>query len=125
MSRAEEMRFVCERSALTDGGLAVTFSIQRASRIVPAFAIAHRGQVHAYENVCPHRGTSLDWQPGQLFDESGLYLICATHGALFEPDTGRCVAGPCRGASLQSVPVHVEQGRVELTTHHRVLPGES
>ena len=26
--------------------------------------------------------------------------MCATHGAIYEPDTGKCVGGPCRGGAL-------------------------
>jgi len=40
----------------------------------------------------------LDWQPGEFFDIAGVYLVCSTHGAIFEPNSGLCVAGPCRGA---------------------------
>ncbi len=39
---------------------------------------------------------------GQFFETSGLYLMCATHGAIYEPDTGKCVGGPCRGGRLAS-----------------------
>ena len=49
--------------------------------------------------------TELDWQPGEFFELSGTYLVCATHGALFDPASGLCVAGPCRGASLARVAV--------------------
>jgi nitrite reductase/ring-hydroxylating ferredoxin subunit len=123
MSRAEQSRFVCLREELADGGLGVPFAIQRAGRELAAIAIAFRGRVYAYANQCPHRGTTLDWQPGRVFDETGLYLVCATHGALFLPDSGLCVAGPCCGASLQSIPVRVAAGgRVELIADHRVLP---
>lgn len=38
--------------------------------------------------------------------------MCATHGALFEPATGRCVAGPCRGATLEPVAVREDGGAV-------------
>jgi nitrite reductase/ring-hydroxylating ferredoxin subunit len=31
--------------------------------------------------------------------------MCATHGAIYEPDTGKCVGGPCRGARLRQVQV--------------------
>ena len=95
------------------------FGISRHGRDLPAFAIAYDGVVHAYVNVCPHRGTSLDWQPGEVFDESGLYLICATHGALFEPDSGLCVAGPCQGACLQKIAVRLEGDHVVL--EHDIL----
>ena len=48
------------------------------------------------------------------FEASGLYLICSTHGALFEPINGNCVAGPCRGASLQPIDIGERDGGVFL-----------
>lgn len=113
-TRLDRIRRVCRREQLADGGKAVRFSIARQGQTLPAFAIAHDGHVHAYVNICPHRGTSLDWQPGEVFDESGLYLICATHGALFAPDTGLCIAGPCQGACLQKIPLKLDAGNVAL-----------
>ena len=40
--------------------------------------------------------------------EDGRALICSTHGALYEPDTGLCTAGPCAGDRLTPLPLHVE-----------------
>ena len=113
------IRRVCPRGQLTDGGHAVHFEIARQGRVLPAFAVGFAGATHAYVNICPHRGTSLDWQPGEVFDESGLYLICATHGALFEPETGLCVAGPCQGAYLQKIPLRNDADHVVLA--HDIL----
>lgn len=47
----------------------------------------------------------LDLKEGRFFDLSGDYLICATHGAMYEPADGRCIAGPCHGASLTALHV--------------------
>ena len=112
--RIDRIRRVCRREELPDGGTAIRFGIIRNGRDLPAFVIAYDGEIHGYVNICPHRGTSLDWQPGEVFDESGLYLICATHGALFEPDSGLCIAGPCQGASLQKIPVTLDGDQVML-----------
>lgn len=123
--RIAALRFVCARDRLADSGRAHGFSVMRAGRILPAIAYAFDGQAHAAINICPHRGTSLDWQPGEVFEESGLYLICATHGAMFDPDTGLCIAGPCVGAQLQKLPVQVVDGRVELISDLLVSPSDS
>ncbi len=53
---------------------------------------------------------------GEFFDHSKLYLICATHGATYEPDSGYCVLGPCRGKSLVALPVEERGGVVILVT---------
>jgi len=105
---------ICQRDVLRDGGKAARFQFEFDGRVVQAFAIAHAGEIYAYANSCPHRGTELDWHHGEVFDESGLYLVCATHGAIFEPDSGRCVGGPCQGASLIRLAVDATDDRVEL-----------
>ena len=119
MARRE--RLICASAALEDGGQGVRFALQAASGEVQAFAIRHRGIAAAYVNRCPHAGTELDWQPGEFFEEAKLYLICSTHGALFEPKNGFCVAGPCRGASLQPLDVGERDGGIFLL--HEV-PGD-
>ena len=43
-------------------------------------------------------------------EKSGKYLMCHTHGALFQLSDGLCVAGPCNGASLQAVDITVKSG---------------
>jgi nitrite reductase/ring-hydroxylating ferredoxin subunit len=111
---------VCLSAALADGGRGVRFARKPSAEGEDAFAIRHRGIAYAYVNRCPHMGTELDWQPGEFLEESGLYLVCATHGALFEPATGLCVAGPCRGASLERVPITEEGGEVLMA---KAMPG--
>jgi nitrite reductase/ring-hydroxylating ferredoxin subunit len=111
---AAAQRVICESAALVDGGPGVRFRLREEDRDEKGFAIRHFGIVHAYVNVCPHAGTELDWQPGEFFEESGLYLMCSTHGAMFEPSNGFCVAGPCRGASLQPIAIRESDGQVFL-----------
>src|SRR2546425_848409 len=54
------------------------------------------------------RGTALDLWPNEFFTEDGQSLICATHGAVYEPDSGRCTAGPCLGDALIRLPLRRE-----------------
>jgi nitrite reductase/ring-hydroxylating ferredoxin subunit len=56
-------------------------------------------RVQAWLNVCPHAGRRLDYAPGRFLLDQGR-LVCAAHGASFELEGGRCVAGPCKGAAL-------------------------
>jgi nitrite reductase/ring-hydroxylating ferredoxin subunit len=107
-------RVICASAELVDGGKGVRFSVTGAAGERPAFAIRFRGRVYAYVNRCAHVPIELDWQEGEFFDQSRLYLICSTHGATYEPDTGRCVLGPCRGANLAALPVTERGGQVIL-----------
>ena len=111
---AHDERLICESAALAEGGKGVRFALQSEAGEEKGFAVRHAGKVCAFVNRCPHLGTELDWQPGEFFEESGLYLVCSTHGAIFEPATGFCVAGPCRGASLESLQVGEHGGHVLL-----------
>ena len=111
---ADLERVICESAALPEGGKGARFTLESEAGEEKGFAVRHRAAVCAFVNRCPHLGTELDWQPGEFFEESGLYLVCSTHGALFEPATGFCVAGPCRGASLERLQVREQGGQVFL-----------
>ncbi|VVE59005.1 Rieske (2Fe-2S) protein [Pandoraea iniqua] len=107
VSEAAAPQSICAGSALEDGGLGVRFEVLVGGHRTPAFVIRYDGQVYGYLNQCAHVPMELDWSEGQFFETSGLYLMCATHGATYEPHTGHCVGGPCRGGALQ--PVRVEE----------------
>ena len=79
-------------------GHTARLSLERAGRTVHGFVVNHDGAYFAYVNRCPHIGTPLDLWPNEFLSEDGRLLVCSTHGALFEPDGGRCIAGPCATA---------------------------
>jgi nitrite reductase/ring-hydroxylating ferredoxin subunit len=54
----------------------------------------------------------LDWVEGQFFDLEGHDLICSTHGAVYEPASGRCLGGPCNGNPLVKLEVEERDGKV-------------
>jgi nitrite reductase/ring-hydroxylating ferredoxin subunit len=105
---------ICPSESLEEGGAGVRFTIVVAGEEVPAFAVRYGGEAHAYENRCAHVPVQLDWEPGAFFDHAGLYLVCATHGATYEPETGRCIAGPCKGRRLRKLTVAERDGEVVL-----------
>lgn len=75
------------------------------------------GQVRAYRNQCRHLAVRLDLdEPGRLWDDSGRWLECRSHGARYRPEDGLCVDGPCRGSHLKPLPVEVRDGAVWLDT---------
>ena len=86
MARRE--RLICASDALADGGPGVRFEVHRSGEAMPAFAVRFRGMVRAYVNECRHQATELDWNPGEFFDAERLYLVCATHGACYDPTSG-------------------------------------
>jgi nitrite reductase/ring-hydroxylating ferredoxin subunit len=95
----------CEAAALGPGRTA-RFRLRRPDgRTVDGFVVNHEGVVRAYVNRCPHAGTPLDLWPNEFYTEDGRHLICATHGAIFAPDSGLCLEGPCPGARLEPLAV--------------------
>ncbi len=70
-------------------------------------------RVFGHVNSCPHIGTPLEMFPDRFMTADGQHLLCTTHGAMFEPETGLCVRGPCKGKALTRVPVRVESGALE------------
>jgi nitrite reductase/ring-hydroxylating ferredoxin subunit len=99
-------------------GSTVKFSFPRGGRTVEGFAARFQGRVVAYENVCRHIPISIDYDDNQFFTPDGRHFICQTHGAVYDPLTGKCVRGPCPGERLFPLPVLVDGGAVWL-----VLPG--
>jgi nitrite reductase/ring-hydroxylating ferredoxin subunit len=105
-------RLICAASELSDSGKGALFEAEYEGRTVPAFAVRFQGKVHAYLNRCAHVPMELDWRAGEFFDQSGLYLMCATHGAMYAPESGACLGGPCRGGAL--VPLSTEESNGEI-----------
>jgi nitrite reductase/ring-hydroxylating ferredoxin subunit len=79
---------------------------------IDAFLINYRGDFHAYVNRCRHMTTPLDFVRYQFFTDDGRHLICMTHGALYDPQSGLCVDGPCKGQALYALPVRIEGDEV-------------
>lgn len=107
---AEHM--VCSSADLVDSGLGVRFEVNHFGEKSPAFVVRYEGRVHAYINRCPHVPTELDWEAGRFFDIQGLLLICSNHGAIFLPNNGKCIGGPCNGRSLYALAVEERDGKV-------------
>jgi nitrite reductase/ring-hydroxylating ferredoxin subunit len=79
------------------------------------FAVNHQGKVYLYQNSCPHIGIPLEWVEDQFLDSSGSMIQCANHGALFVIKTGKCVAGPCSGRSLNPVEFSIDAGDIFIS----------
>jgi nitrite reductase/ring-hydroxylating ferredoxin subunit len=101
----EDLRAVAAREfALGDGAWPLRIILVRVGE-----------GVHGFVNRCPHAGHPLNLRPDDFLTPDGGQLICRSHGALFDPATGACIAGPCPGAQLERVAVEVVAGRVRLT----------
>lgn len=102
---------LCQTHNISDPG-SKSFEFKHGRRNISIFVVHKNGDFHAYINSCPHTGVSLDWQEDQFLDMDNMYIQCSTHDALFEIDSGACIAGPCVGDALQPVKLVIEQGLI-------------
>ncbi len=91
-------------------GFTRKFFLQCNGREIEAFVLNHGGAFYAYVNRCCHIPMTMDWVENQFLSEDRAYIQCATHGALYEPASGECVAGPPLGQCLTAVPIVVRDG---------------
>lgn len=112
---------LCPSTNLVERGLAVPFDVCYLGQTLRAFAVRYQHQAYAYLNRCTHVPMELDWQPNQVFDASGRWLLCSTHGASYAPQNGACLSGPCRGG-LVSVALREEAGWVQWRSSDRLRP---
>lgn len=114
MGSQPERTIICPAAMLVEGGRGVRFMVSDGEHTMPAFAIRYGGRVYAYVNRCSHMGLQLDFMAGSFFDMDKRYIICATHGALYDPISGACRAGPCNGTGLMALAVAETDGQVML-----------
>ena len=75
------------------------------------FVILWDGVLRAYENRCPHWKTPLNTHGDGVLAKGEGMLICHTHGALFRPEDGHCLSGPCEGDGLGRLEVQEKENR--------------
>ncbi len=113
MADAEPLIALCPSAQLIERGAGFRFDVLVGGETFGAFAVRYRGRVVAYLNRCAHVAMELDWVAGQFFDSDREMLLCATHGAAYEPADGHCVGGPCAGrGGLRRLQVVEESGVV-------------
>lgn len=113
---------------MSNGGQGIVFFVlekeQSSSEKIPAFAIRYNDVVRAFKNRCGHIAVTLDFKPGHFFTEEGDFLVCSTHGALYEPATGACQGGPCFGVGLEPLSVQECDGELYLNDDSVMLVQE-
>lgn len=88
------------------------FALPALGEFATGFVVRFNDKPYAYVNQCAHVPVELDWNEGAFFTTQKDYLICATHGAHYQPDTGFCVMGPCKGKRLKSIEVTEQDQQV-------------
>ena len=102
---------VAALAELPDPG-ALEFKVGEKDWPFRGIVVRWQGAVYAYANVCPHAGHPLNLQPTGFLNGDKSLLVCSSHGALFEPADGACVAGPCAGQVLTALDCRVADGAI-------------
>jgi nitrite reductase/ring-hydroxylating ferredoxin subunit len=100
------VRVLADASHVPEGG-AARFTITLDGVRREAFVLRWRGVLRAWANACRHQSLPLDAGDARFMDGAFEHIVCVHHGALYHPDTGECVDGPCRGAFL--TPLAIEE----------------
>ncbi len=109
MSTAVEVdleRVICRLADLEEHG-SRSFTLGGGEWPLRGFVVRHGREVRGFVNRCPHAGHPLDLRPHRFLTPDRTMILCASHGALFEKDAGRCLAGPCVGERLRAIPLQV------------------
>ena len=103
---------LCTSAELVEKGLAHGFDLLHFRAPARGFALRFEGRVVAYLNRCLHVPVEMDWNPGDFLDRDKTVILCATHGAAYEPLTGRCAGGPCGRGRLTAIETVERDGQV-------------
>lgn len=105
-------RVAVARTADLAPGTSHKFVLHCRGREIEAFVINHGGAFYAWVNRCCHIPMTMDWVENRFLSEDLAFIQCSTHGALYEPASGACVAGPPLGQNLTAVPIVVQDGMI-------------
>lgn len=105
---------ICRSGELVENGKGIRFEVSDGRQRLAAFVIRFQGRARAFLNRCSHLSLELDWTPGHFLDAGGKRIVCATHGAIYDPQSGDCLGGPCNGTGLVPVSVVELDGAVRL-----------
>jgi len=97
---------LCAVAEIADPG-AKGFVFRKDDALFAGFVVRRGDALLGYIDRCPHAGTPLAMLPDRYLTREGDLILCATHGALFRPDDGLCLAGPCVGRTLWPWPIAV------------------
>lgn len=91
-------------------GAARNFVIEMRAGRFHGFVVRRGRDAFGYVDRCPHMGLPL----AQTLDDyvTGGMIACSWHGAVFDIASGKCLGGPCPGATLTAWPVAVRDGAI-------------
>ena|GEM_PF-452472 len=119
VSLTEAQRDAADRGLFVRVDLPAPARLGDGTRAASLLVARVGGAMRAFANVCRHQAVPLDARAeeeltGAMADD-GRHLVCLSHGALYRPDDGMCVSGPCLGERLVAIPIDDRDGALEVT----------
>ncbi|OZI74512.1 Rieske (2Fe-2S) protein [Bordetella genomosp. 12] len=112
---------VCDAQSLVNGGPGVKLPVTDGAGQTTVFFVRYQDKVYGYLNRCTHVGVEMDWE-NSFFTRAGDLLMCARHGATFQPDTGVCAGGAGRNSRLTALMVEERDGAVYWLPAGKIQP---
>ena len=107
-------QIVIEKSKIVDDSSTYRFTFDEDGKEKSGFVIFFDNTYHVYRNECQHLPVELDWQENEFLDDEKIFIVCATHGAIYEPSTGECIVGPCQGSFLKKIEFIEDQDKIVI-----------
>ncbi|ROR98624.1 nitrite reductase/ring-hydroxylating ferredoxin subunit [Sinobacterium caligoides] len=80
------------------------------------FVVKRDNITRLYLNSCPHLGVPLEHEEDKFLDGDNFYIMCSSHGALFQPEDGLCIYGPCQGQRLSAVDFEIVDQQIMINS---------
>lgn len=109
----DDSEFLLDLDTLVDHSSFGIYSQKLQHQVI---LIRKADQIFGWLDACPHyaQGTSLAWKKHQYLNSQGNYIVCFSHGAQFEIETGKCLSGPCVNQYLTPVQIIIKQKQIRL-----------
>lgn len=98
-----------------EGTVSHAFQTKIKGKILKGLVVKKNDRYYAYHNLCKHLPVTLDLNDGGFFTHDKSHLQCHMHGAMYEVETGFCVAGPCQGARLSTLLLQEDESQLVIT----------
>jgi len=108
-------QIIIEKGKIGDDPSTYKFTFDEDGIQKSGFVIFFDSAYYVYRNECQHLPVELDWQENEFLDDEKNFIVCATHGAIYEPSTGHCVNGPCQGSFLKKIEFIEDLDKIVIT----------
>ena len=101
-----------KKDSFSKDATTVKFTFLEYGEKQSGFVVFFDAKYYAYRNKCQHLAVELDWDNNEFFEEEEKFIVCATHGAIYEPSSGNCIMGPCAGKKLETIDLEILQDKL-------------